>query len=450
MNRRHFLGTGLIGGLGAVAIGAAGTGGIAQGRKIFRPYESAIAASEVIRPVGLDLEAVAAEYRRQLFDEYLPFWENGGYDEELGGFMCYLHDDGTVQDDRKDIWYQGRGIWVYSFLYNNIDPNPKWLEMAKKTRDFMVKYMHRGDGTWIDTVDRYGKPAEGLDYLRSGNIYGALFAAVGLIQFAKATGSDEDLELARKTIRKSMERYEDPFYAGITVPETSDLGLRAQGHSFMFVWVVPQLLEIDPDPQLESLAKQHLKLIGERFWNPEFGISNETLLHDYTRIPALSDQMVPGHSIETQWMSMAAAQGFGDEAQAGVFRERLRRLIEMTWDYVYGGIGDTDFHVFASETHAIGPEFSIKAMWAQAEVLVGTLRVYAETGDSWALDWYQRMWEYVQRTMRTDYGVWRQAVDRFGKGVDREGISPYRKGNFHQPRCLMLNLVQVEKMNAKR
>ncbi|MGA7305356.1 MAG: AGE family epimerase/isomerase, partial [Rhodothermales bacterium] len=280
MNRRHFLGTGLIGGLGAVGIGAVGAGGVAQGRKIFRPYESALAESEVIRPVGLDLEAVAAEYRRQLFDEYLPFWENGGYDEERGGFMCYLHDDGTVQDDRKDIWYQGRGIWVYSFLYNNIDPNPKWLEMAKKTRDFMVKYMHRGDGTWIDTVDRYGKPAEGLDYLRSGNIYGALFAAVGLIQFAKATGSDEDLELARKTIRKSMERYEDPFYAGITVPETSDLGLRAQGHSFMFVWVVPQLLEIDPDPQLESLAKQHLKLIGERFWNPEFGISNETLLHD--------------------------------------------------------------------------------------------------------------------------------------------------------------------------
>lgn len=67
------------------------------------------------------LGRLLADCRKQLFDRYLPFWERGGYDDELGGFMCYLYDDGAVENDRKDIWYQGRGIWVYSYLYNDLD-----------------------------------------------------------------------------------------------------------------------------------------------------------------------------------------------------------------------------------------------------------------------------------------------------------------------------------------
>ena len=131
----------------------------------------------------------------------------------------------------------------------------------------------------------------------------------------------------------------------------------------------------------------------------------------------------------------------------------------MSWDYVFDGIGDTDFSVIpiptksgegseigTAPTYSSGPDFSIKSMWAQTEVLVGTMLVYAYTGAPWALDWYERTWEYVQRTMTTDYGVWRQAVDRAGDPVDRPGISPYRKGNFHQPRCLMMNLVALEGM----
>lgn len=439
MNRRHFLGAGFAGGIGIAANAWAKT-------------ESNVLEPNLCSPekiAGLTLEELAADYRRQLFDEYLPFWEKGGYDEERGGFMCYLRDDGSVQDDRKDIWYQGRGIWVYSFLYNNIDRNPKWLEMAKKSRDFMVKNMHRGDGTWIDTVDRFGKPTSGIDYSRNGNIYGALFAAVGLIQFAKATGSSEDLELAKTTIRKAVELYESPSYPGAGVPEVDDLGLRAQGHSFMLIWVVPQLLEMDSAPWFESLPSEHLELIATRFWNEEYGISNEALYHDYSRIPALADWMVPGHSIEAQWMAMEEAMRVGDESLALVFKKRMRRLIEMNWDYVYSGIGDTRFHVFSSDRHPLGPDFEIKAMWAQAEVLVGCMLVWARTGEQWAQEWYERTWKFVERTMITDRPIWRQAVDRLGNNKHRPGISIYRKGNFHQPRCLMMNVLQVEKVIGK-
>lgn len=445
MNRRYFLRSGLLGGTALAAFPVLGLS--------CRSGNDLSVGASSLRPGGttLDLAAMSTEYRRQLFEEYLPFWEKGGYDEEHGGFMCYLYDDGSVQDDRKDIWYQGRGIWVYSFLYNNIDRDPKWLDMAKKSRDFMVTHMHRGDGTWIDTVNRAGEPVDGIDTSRDGNIYGALFAAVGLIQYAKATGSSEDLDLAKLTLRKSIERYDAADYPGVQVPELADrgvsqLGLRAQGHSFMVVWIAPQLLELGPDSWYESLAQRHLGLIAGNFWNPDYGISNEILNHDYSRITELAGQMVPGHSVETQWMAMEAAQSFGNDELANTFKLRMRRLIEMSWDYVFDGMGDTDYRVFGDESHAIGADFSIKAMWAQIEVAVGALRVYADTREPWALEWYERSWEYIQRTMRTESGVWRQAVDRFGEGLDRPGISIYRKGNFHQPRGLMLNLLQIERM----
>ena len=62
------------------------------------------------------------------------------------------------------------------------------------------------------------------------------------------------------------------------------------------------------------------------------------------------------------------------------------------------------------------------------------------------MEWFERTWTYIQDKMTTDYGVWVQAVNRQGKPVDRPGISPFRKGNFHQPRCLMMNLVELESM----
>ena len=428
MKRREFLSTAALSGLGAAALPA----GLSANPDKPVPSVDSLA--------GMPLKTLYAECRRQLFDGYLPFWENGGHDAVHGGFLCYLHEDGSVENDRKDIWYQGRGIWVYSYLYNHIDKDPRWLERARMARDFMVRHMHRGDGTWLDTVNRVGEPVSSIAIMRSNSIYGALFAAAGLIQYAKATGSEEDLELARLSLKKSVKRYDDPGHIGVQAPGIEVPGLRAQGCSFMMVWVIPQFLELQADPFLEGVLAEHLNALEHKFWNPEYGISNETLLHDYSRIPELAGQMVPGHSIEAQWMCMDEAIRQGDSNRAVVFRNRMRHLIEMSWDYVFEGTCDTNFHVFQTAEFPPGPVLDLKTMWAQTEVAIGCIKALRLSGEPWAADWFNRSWHFLQRTMTTDFGVWRQAVDRQGNDQQRAGISPYRRGNFHQPRCLMLIL----------
>lgn len=438
MKRRDFLGAALVTGVGASALSRQASLSAVPGNPV--PSVGSLA--------GIPLKALYAECKRQLFEGYLPFWENGGHDAVYGGFMCLLHEDGSIEDDRKDIWYQGRGIWVYSTLYNTLDKDPRWLERARLARDFMVHHMHRGDGTWLNTVNRAGEPVSTNAVMRSNSIYGALFAAAGLIQYAKATGSVEDINLARLSLRKSVELYEDPNHIGVEAPGVDVPGLRAQGCSFMMVWVIPQFLELQPDPFLEGILEEHLDALENRFWNSEYGISNEILYHDYSRIPELVGQMVPGHSIEAQWMCMEEAIRKGDSAGAAVFASRMSRLIEMSWDYVFDGTCDTDYHVFATDRHPAGPELDIKTMWAQTEVAIGCIKALRFSGEPWAADWFNRSWQFLQRTMTTDFGVWRQAVDRRGNDKEREGISPYRRGNFHQPRCLMYVMLELERLRA--
>jgi mannose/cellobiose epimerase-like protein (N-acyl-D-glucosamine 2-epimerase family) len=439
MQRREFIGKTLAAGLGGAfalnAFGVSPGGGVGPG---------------VLLPVSRKfLQELYGTCQAQLMKQYFPFWEKGGVDHENGGFMCYLYPDGSVENDRKDIWYQGRGIWVNAHCHNNFKNEVQGVGLlanARKARTFMVEHMHRGDGTWITTVDRTGQPVGSIAISRSNNIYGALFAAVGLIELAKATGSEEDLNLAKVSLRKSLERYEDPAYGGVSAPGVVEAGLRAQGHAFMLVWVIPQLLELQSDPWFEAILEEHLDALQNKFWNPDYGISNEVLFHDYSRIPSQAGFMVPGHSIEAQWMGMMAAGRKGDKALQEIFKNRMRRLIEMSWDYVFDGTCDTGYHAVATEKDPAGPVLDEKTMWAQTEVCIGCLLAYEHTGEQWALDWFKRSWDFLQRTMPTEHGVWRQAVDRQGHDKQREGISKYRQGNFHQPRCLMYLMESAQRM----
>ncbi len=387
---------------------------------------------------GMSLEQLREDYRERLFNHYLPFWDKGGYDKQYGGFMCELNDDGTVQSDEKDIWYQGRGIWVYSFLYNNFGKDKRWLEAAKKTRDFMVKQMYSGEGMWIQSVRRDGTAMAGAIAQGSGDdIYGAMFAAAGLIEYYKAAGNDEDLELAKTSILKSVQRYDEPNYR--------ENGYRVQGHSFMMVWTLTQLLSYQSDERLEKLVSEHVDNIMNKFWNPRYGISNEQLQHDYSRLPSAETSMVPGHSVETLWMVMFEALRIKDRGLFDEVKGRFRRLVEMNWDYVFEGFGES-FNVFGTSGKAAGTDFEIKCMWPLCEIMVGCMTVLEYSGDVWAKEWYERVRAFTLRTMTTDYGVWRQAVDRSGKDKKRPTISIYRKGSFHQPRYMMLDMLSLERM----
>jgi len=397
---------------------------------------------------GMSLEELRDDYRDRLFNQYLPFWDQGGYDENRGGFTCELNDDGSVFDDEKSIWYQGRAVWVYSFLYQHFGKKERFLEIARKTKEFMVQHMHLGGGRWNDKVRRDGTVVSGP----SKNVYGSLFAVAGLTEYYLAARDPSDLDLAKQSIWAAVRMYDDADYGdthttqytAVKIPQT---GIRSQGHSMVLVWILSRLLTCHEDPRLEQLQREHVGLIMRRFWNPKYGIANEYLHHDYSRIPQAASHMFAGHALETLWIVMHEALRIKNRELFATTKNRIRRLLEMCWDYVFDGWGDGNFFVHRSPEHGRGPEYDVKTMWAHCEILIACLTVLEYTGEVWAQQWYERTHAYILKTMaNTGHGVWRQAVDRRGKDIKRVGISTNRKGNFHQPRFLMLNLLSLERM----
>ena len=344
MNRRSFI-------LSIPAAAALSAHGCSIGKKQKRDFHP-------VSFKGFTLKEHRNELTDRLFNEYLPFWEHGGYDKEYGGFICNLNNQGVPVDEEKFIWYQGRAIWVYSFLYNNFGRDAKYLEIAKRTRDFMVKHMYLGQGKWAETVHRNGEIIKGVG--PDSDVYGWLFAANGLAEYYKISGDEKDLQLVKESVLSAQKAYDSPHYRRGTDFE----GLRIQGHSMVFVRLLTQLLDQHPDAELEKLRDLHLDNLMTRFFNPKYNISNEELDHDYSRITGKEERMFLGHSLEAQWMVMQAALQKKDQQLFDRAKDNFRRYLEMAWDYNFDGWGSEDYSVFAGPNNIQGPTYSTKTMWA--------------------------------------------------------------------------------------
>ena len=106
MDRRNFLNTSFLTLLMA--------GSYSCNNKIGR--KNKLLATDNNTLAGFTLEELHDEYQSDLFNDFLPFLDKYVIDHELGGFMCNTDRDGSRINTDKISWYNGRGVWVYSFL----------------------------------------------------------------------------------------------------------------------------------------------------------------------------------------------------------------------------------------------------------------------------------------------------------------------------------------------
>src|SRR5665647_2588406 len=97
-------------------------------------------------------------YKNELIHNILPFWLMHSRDEINGGYFTCLDRKGSVYDKDKFIWMQGREVWCFSFMYNNVEQNEEWLEMALHGAAFMEKYGRDDYGNWYFSLTKDGKP----------------------------------------------------------------------------------------------------------------------------------------------------------------------------------------------------------------------------------------------------------------------------------------------------
>ena len=248
-SRREFFKHSSLSGLGILTLGT----NMGYKTGIISSEDLKTSNKKIDKIAGLSLEQLRDKYRAELFDNFIPNMDKYAIDHEYGGVMCSLDiRSGQLENKNKTAWFVGRGMWIYSFLYNNLEHNSRYLEIARKSKDLLLKLQPTDKSFWTAKFTREGNPLSG-----PGDIYGSLFVAEGLFEYSKASGEKEYRVLAKKIIFDCVERYDQPdYHYDITylrgAPQIQ--GPRVLGHWMIFLSFSTQMLKHESDADLEKLA----------------------------------------------------------------------------------------------------------------------------------------------------------------------------------------------------
>ncbi|NSW92709.1 MAG: AGE family epimerase/isomerase, partial [Firmicutes bacterium] len=170
------------------------------------------------------VEQLYEYYKKYLLQNCISFWLKNSLDYEYGGYLTCLDREGKVYNTDKSIWFQGRGTWIYSKLYNVVEKRQEWIDAAKIGYDFLLKYGFDSDGRMFFQVTRDGKPLQKRRY-----VFSEMFAIMAFKEFYKATGRDEAYNMAITTYDTVLDIYRNPSkIVPKIIPETR----RTKSHSF--------------------------------------------------------------------------------------------------------------------------------------------------------------------------------------------------------------------------
>jgi len=388
--------------------------------------------------MGIDFSDIKSRYHADLFIDLLPFFDAHVIDHEQGGFCCAVRADGERVSDAKKTWFQGRGAWVYSHLYATLAPEQYYLDVAERAITLVERTRPADGGSWPITLNRDGSAATPPD----PEIYGDLFVAEGMAAFAEASGDERYWDEAKSIILRCVEKFDDPGY-GPGVPRmyfgaeaTERPGVRPSGVWMVLIRGTTQMLRRREDAELRALLRRSISAVLDAHLNPRFGLINEMLDHDMSRLAEYEGFVYLGHAIETLWMILDAAIFLGDESlfdrAAGVFR----RHCEVAKDRVYGGyyreLSDVDDNSFSLD----------KTLWVQEEVAIGALIIARHRVDPWAEDVFGELDRYLhEKFPQREIGspLWRERSDRQVTELQKS----VRAENYHHPRFLMRVLAEA-------
>ncbi len=388
----------------------------------------------------MNFKNLSNQYKSELLENVIPFWEKKSVDNNYGGFFTCLDREGKVFDTDKFIWLQGRQVWMFSKLYNEVEKKQNWLEIATGGANFLKKHGHDGNLNWYFSLTRDGKPL-----VQPYNIFSDCFATMAFGQLYKATGKEEYAEIAKNTFDNILKRSENPKgkYNKL-VPGTRPL----KGFSLPMI-LCNQSLEIEhllPADMVEKTIQDAIHEVMEIFYQPDSGLILENVNPDGNFSDSFEGRLLnPGHAIEAMWfiMDLAVRQNNNDLIKKAV--DILLRTLKYGWDDKYGGI------FYFLDIKGYPPqqlEWDQKLWWVHIETLISLIKAYSLTGNQECLNWFEKVHEYTwSHFADPEFGEWYGYLNRQG-----EVLLPLKggkwKGCFHVPRGLFQVWKTLEKIES--
>ena len=388
----------------------------------------------------MNFDVLASQYKTELLGNVIPFWEKHSMDKQFGGYFTCLDRKGNVFDTDKFVWLQGRQVWMFSSLYNQVEKKQEWLDMALHGAEFLQKYGHDADGNWYFSLTREGKPL-----IHPYNIFSDCFATMAFGQLYKATGNEEYGQIAKTTFDNSLKKSSNPKgQFNKSYPGTRPL----KGFSLPMI-LCNLSLEIEHllNPELvESTMNACINEVMNVFYNENSGLILENVNLDGSFSDSFDGRLInPGHVIEAMWFIVDLAERKNDRALMDKAIAILLRALDFGWDKEFGGI----FYFMDVKGHPTQQlEWDQKLWWVHIETLISLLKAYAHTQNEECLNWFHQVHNYTWKHFPDpEFGEWYGYLNRQG-----EVLLPLKggkwKGCFHVPRGLFQCWKTLEKIDA--
>lgn len=391
----------------------------------------------------LDSAKISAQYQEALFRSILPFWLSHSRDALCGGYFNSLLDTGEVFDTDKHIHLQAQQAWAFGWLYNRVDAQSAWLDLARHGIDFLKKWGRSDeDGRWFGIVDRRGRPVA-----PAPTVVPDCFATMALAQWHTTTGDEEAAALAVETLETILEhrRHQHRQWE-------NELGsFRVYKHLSEPMMLLKALLEtqalLDPDVYQAAYEQTIHELLNE-FVDRRINLLRENILPGGGFSDSSTGRRIhPGLGFETAGYLLEAAALNKNRRLAQQVMTLVFHLADLSWDDQQGGFFQ---YIDLKERPCVDSEWDRKLAWVHLEAAAVLAQGYALTQHPDGEKWLKRVHEYLWTHFSDKNGKeWFGTLDRNGHPVNAVKASP-QKGCYHSIKSLHTIWRSLEKLPAAR
>ena len=381
-----------------------------------------------------DLVALKDFYTNQLLNNTIPFWFPRSFDNECGGFLLMRDADGSLIDDDKAVWIQGRATWMLSTLYNTVEKKQEWLEGDKLGYDFLNKHCFDTDGQMFFHVTRDGRPIRKRRYFFSETFYVIAAAA-----YAKASGDEQAAINARKVFGDCI-----AYMRGEKKLESKFTGTRPAktiGPLMIMINTAQKLRSTIGDEKCDNLITEWIAEIERDFVKDDIKCVMEQVTPDGSIIDHIDGRTLnPGHAIEGAWFILHEAKYWNnDKRLIDLGCRMIDYMWERGWDKEHGGI-----LYFRDVYNKPVQEYwqDMKMWWPHNEAIIATLLAYIMSGNEKYAGWHKQVHDYAYKHFLDEKnGEWFGYLHRDGT-IAQPAKGNLYKGAFHVPRqewyCMQL------------
>ena len=365
-------------------------------------------------------------YRNQLLNDTVPFWFPRSVDEEHGGYLLMRDADGSLIDDDKAVWIQGRAAWLTASLYNTVEKNEQWLSASKSGVDFLNWHCFDTDGQMFFHVTRNGRPIRKRRYF-----FSETFAVIANAAYAKASGDEKAAQKARDIFTTCLQ-----YMSGekkLQPKFTDTRPSRGIGGPMIMMNTAQQLRETIGDGRCDEYISKWINDIETYHVKDDIKCVMEQVAPDGAIIDHIDGRTLnPGHAIEGAWFILhEAVYRNNDKHLTDLGCRMLDYMWERGWDNEYGGI-----LYFRDVYHKPVQEYwqDMKFWWPQNETIIATLLAYLITGKEKYAQWHKMIHDYAYSHFHDkEHGEWFGYLHRDGR-IAQTAKGNLFKGPFHLPR----------------